>query len=137
MHVGAFLPVAWAIVATIIGLVLYKSSEALFEQTRRSSGETRRIRLVGSVVIAAVAFGGMKYSTPSAVLDPYPADSLLISKAKIQMLLDQSSRVEDSLLPLGACLSLEAGKQCQKDYDSVLSAAGATTASIRKVLQEK
>ncbi len=58
------LPIVWSIVATCIGAVLYKTSAALFEDTSRARGRTRSLRLTGSVVIAALAFVGMRSATP-------------------------------------------------------------------------
>jgi hypothetical protein len=59
------LPVIWAIVATIIGIVLYRTSSALFHSVERSKTRTRTIRLTGSVAIAAFAFFAMKLATPT------------------------------------------------------------------------
>ena len=57
-------PVVWAIVATAIGLVLYKSSSALIEQRK----EGRTIRLTGSVAIAVLTFFGLRWASHSFVV---------------------------------------------------------------------
>src|SRR5260370_25129251 len=56
----AVLPCLWALLATVIAVSLYKTSSALFEETQGK----RRIRLTGSVTIAALAFYGLKWATP-------------------------------------------------------------------------
>ena len=61
--VSDLLPIVWAVVATMIGVVLYKSSQAVVESSRQSAKTKQRIRLAGSVAIAAVAFWGMFYAT--------------------------------------------------------------------------
>jgi hypothetical protein len=66
--VTLLLPVLWAIISAAIALVLYRTSEALFESVERSKTRTRRIRLAGSVAIAALAFYGMSKYTPSSRL---------------------------------------------------------------------
>ncbi len=62
-----WLPVSWAIVATAIGLLLYRSSTAMFEERAASKERSRRIRLTGSVTIASLAFAGMWYATSGFV----------------------------------------------------------------------
>ncbi|MCF6368345.1 hypothetical protein [Rhizobium halophilum] len=64
-----FLPVIWLLVATIVALILYRTSETLFEERAAKSTQGRRVRLTGSVVIAALAFYGLKTSTSTAALD--------------------------------------------------------------------
>jgi hypothetical protein len=59
------LPIAWASVATVIGLVLYRSSKALIQSVTTSEAKKRTIRLTGSVAIAALAFFAMKWATPA------------------------------------------------------------------------
>ena len=73
------LPIVWAIVATVVGLILYKTSRAFIqdtsvEATGRPSKEAefksekrRRIRLTGSIAIATVTFAGLWYATVNLV----------------------------------------------------------------------
>ena len=69
----AFLPIGWAILATTIGLVLFKSSKAFYESRVGDKNRQRRLRHRGSVTIAAVAFCGMWYATDQG-LKRYSAD---------------------------------------------------------------
>lgn len=66
--VTLLLPVLWAIISAAIAMMLYRTSEALFESVEKSKTRTRRIRLAGSVAIAALAFYGMSKYTPSSRL---------------------------------------------------------------------
>jgi hypothetical protein len=59
------LPVFWAIVATTIGLILYRSSASFFVSEARGQRSTRKLRLAGSVVIAGLAFYSMQQATPT------------------------------------------------------------------------
>lgn len=58
-----FMPVIWAVVAAAIGMSLYKTSDALVEETSRQQIRGRRIRLTGSAAIAALAYASMWYAT--------------------------------------------------------------------------
>ena len=101
-----FLPILWAIVATVIALVLYKTSKALFESNDIPQLSAKRMRLTGSVVIAALAFLGMKWATPDSLLEAADAHSKLIPR---QLLLDQLDAVKDTesaLVELSACAEM-------------------------------
>src|SRR4051794_14213358 len=101
-----FLPVMWAIVATAIGVILYKSSDAFFEQVNTGKGTKRQLKLAGSITIAAVAFYGMYYVTPRAALEPRPDGMRYYSKAAIDNLAGQNHEIQNKLILLAACLAV-------------------------------
>lgn len=95
------LPVIWAAAATGIGALLYRSSRALFESSRVTQRGQRRIRLTGSVVIAALAFYGMRAATPSARLQSIPENATVIDRPSmdaIRNLVVRSDRLSLELL---------------------------------------
>jgi hypothetical protein len=97
-----FLPVIWAIVATALGIILYRTSAALFEDQRRSRTQTRTLRLTGSVVIAGIAFLGIRGATP--------ADRLAMPRAALRAELDEIDR---SILEAQAALTNEDPSGCK------------------------
>jgi hypothetical protein len=115
----ALLPVLWAVVSTFIGLVLYRSSAAFFEQTRQKPGSTRKIRLVGSICIAAIAFYGLRESTPTALLTGVPKDSQLIRSSDLQGIVEAAEQADSALLKLTACANITQPSQCQAELSAV------------------
>jgi hypothetical protein len=107
------LPVLWASLATIIGLVLYKSSEALFEQENVKDSSTRRIRLVGSVVIAGAAFGAMYWATPRSSLELKQKDAKCASSSRVDRLTQDWTDLRQKVLDLQACLASQEIQTCQ------------------------
>jgi hypothetical protein len=104
-----FIPVIWAIVSTLIGLVLYKTSEAFFETRHRQDRNSRTIRLVGSAAIAGFAFFGLKWSTPEYMLRGYSHDHLSI-------LLDET---RSALVNLEGCASISPPSECKPDISAL------------------
>lgn len=98
------LPVIWAVVSTAIGLILYRSSEAMFEASHLSDGGKKRIRLTGSVVIAALAFYGMKLATPQSRLEPLPPGAIVVSQDRFHSLLASAERTDRLSLELSGAL---------------------------------
>ena len=54
------IPVVWAVVATLVGLALYRTSEAMVQ--------VRAARVAGSAAIAVLAFYGLYRATPASLL---------------------------------------------------------------------
>ena len=131
--VRATIPVVWALVGTLIGLVLYKSSSAFFEQTQKSEGSTRRIRLVGSVVIAALVFLGLRQSTPTPLLTGVPGNSKLVRSAEILGLSEVADQADAAMLSLTGCASISRPDQCRVEMDVVKDRIGQIRARIREI----
>src|SRR5580700_9207361 len=89
------LPILWVLVATFVGLVLYKSSSAIF----RGKG----LRLTGSVVIAGLAFYGMLRATPSGRLQPVQPGRSLVSSNDLERALQMSQQLDRQVLELQGC----------------------------------
>jgi hypothetical protein len=106
-HLTLMLPIIWAITSTLIGMLLYRSSNALFEQESVDKQRTRRIRLAGSVVIAVVAFIGMQRATPKERLGGIHADSVCIPDTRM-LELERIIRDIDRLkLEIDGCFASE------------------------------
>jgi ABC-type phosphate transport system auxiliary subunit len=131
-----FLPVIWAVIATIIGLALYKTSDAFFESSQNSGGASKKIRLVGSVTIAAVAFYGMKLATPSNRLQGIPDGAVVISSADVRALYDASSKLDRSGLELEGCVHTEDLEDCSRKVEDVRNQISSLNSSLARVIQE-
>lgn len=97
------LPVLWLLVATGVAMLLYKTSEALFEEERRGEAATRRIRLVGSATIAAFAFVGLMYATKAV---ERPTGSKIVTAETIGDLRVRRTRAVQAVAELERCLDL-------------------------------
>ncbi|MHC8349762.1 hypothetical protein ACYZT7_10365 [Pseudomonas sp. RT4P38] len=107
------LPVAWALVSAAIGVFLYKSSNALFEQLDVSQGKKRTFRLTGSILIAAITFYGIKTSTPSQNLITNNPGMIQIPLTDLRALESNSNENKDDLLLLESCLELDQSGNCR------------------------
>jgi hypothetical protein len=97
------LPILWALVGTGVGLLLYKTSAALFESTERSETKTKRIRATGSVVIAGAAFCGMWRATPSDLAQ------------QASKLGEQAREVDRASLAVAACDASACQQACSRE----------------------
>ena len=111
-YIILLLPVIWATTATIIGLLLYKSSKAFFSNELKNGATSKRIRLVGSVVIAAAAFLGMKISTPSASLDLQDEDEIQLNKSEMNQLVKNFKKLDRALMEGMGCYSAIDSSYC-------------------------
>ena len=111
--VKIFLPVIWALVATGIALALYKTSAALFDGTEGGTTSTKRLRLAGSVVIAALAFLGLKMSTPRSNLTQVPSDSVIVRKALLNDIKTQGGYSHNAAQDVSACVDIAEPADCK------------------------
>lgn len=119
-----FLPILWTIVSTIVSLILYKSSSAFFESKRSREGETRRIRLVGSIVIAALVFLALWRATPA--VKPTPLEAF---RPRIEEVGERAENVRQRLNLLKACAAMTAVSQCARELDALDTAVADLDAS--------
>ncbi|ESZ56002.1 hypothetical protein X727_33005 [Mesorhizobium sp. L103C119B0] len=128
------LPVFWAVVSTGVGVILYRTSSALFESKQLKDGTTRRLRLAGSVTIAALAFLGMWYATPRESLQPNLNGYAQYKVEAINRIADLAQQINDKAVDLSACLN-EPQSDCRTqalDLQSLASQSEIATSSARK-----
>jgi hypothetical protein len=131
------LPVLWAIVATAIALVLYRTSEGLFEEKIKSASTTRRIRLTGSSVIAALAFLGMAKATPERLMTSNPNDTVLLPVSDVRLLNDRMAIIEDQLMELEACVSVRGVQNCIAQLESLRTAISNVKVSVSRIKEPR
>jgi hypothetical protein len=100
------LPIVWAIVATIIALLLYRTSKALFDSESVPNIFAKQIRLTGSVVIAGLAFLGMKWSTPEDFIRTAASEHDIRLQQRIDGLIEATRNTETSIAELAACTEM-------------------------------
>lgn len=126
-----FLPVIWAIVATGIGMLLYRSSKALFTA---STTQVRGIRLTGSAAIAAVAFFGIKWATPAATLNVVDPGQVVVSQSALETVAAKADDLEDELVTangdVATCVSVI---DCRERVAGARGKATELTAAIAKL----
>ena len=116
----AVLPVIWVVVATIVGVILYKTSKIVLESASQSEARKRQLRFVGSAVIATVAFVGMQQATPE--YQPLPAGSTILRTIDMHSLQELSREAYISRMELGACLSHHKFSECSAEYSRLANA---------------
>jgi hypothetical protein len=128
-----FVPVVWALTSIILGLILYRSSSALFEQTQREEGSVRRVRLVGSICIAALVYLGLWKATPSALQIGIPEDAISIRKVDIQGAIEALEEANASVSSLDACVAISSPTQCRSELDGLHTRMHDTLSRFRRL----
>jgi len=99
------LPVVWILVATAVGLVLYRSSEALVEDMVSEKTRRQRVRLTGAFAIAIVSFFAMKLSTPDSRLQLLPVGKVVVDESVVALVLAGSERTSSISMLVAAKLA--------------------------------
>lgn len=115
------IPLLWALVSAALALLLYKTSNGLFEQVSSDREQTRRIRLVGSIVLAAAIFVALKWATPEAIVTGQLRGSAIIPKSKLHSSAGAMQGLRNSFDRLEACASISTMQDCRSEIDSVRS----------------
>jgi hypothetical protein len=113
------LPAVWALIASGIGLLLFKSSEAVFESVERANKRTKRLRLAGSVLIAVFAFWGMKGATPAGRLRGREEGTIPVPISKVEESFDVATRLDRATLELSGCIERSSCSLCRNDAEQV------------------
>lgn len=103
------LPVLWIVVATVVALLLYRTSSAMVEQVVVRKASQKKIRLVGSVAIALVVFVLLWRSTPSTEMRP---DDRLLGAPDVRRLNEAKQEYDLAWNRLEACSQLTVIAQC-------------------------
>lgn len=113
------LPVIWAVVSTLIGLILYKTSSAFFEESHQREGFKRKIRLMGSVVIAALTYLALWQSTPSSLQLGVPDDSITVRSTDIAAASEDVKEAAAAIIHLVGCTEITSAAQCVREIELV------------------
>jgi predicted nuclease with TOPRIM domain len=97
-YVILVLPIIWVVVACIVSLILYRTSESFFEDVQEHNGNTRRIRLVGSSVIAAIIYIGLAKYTPVDAITDISNNRMKISRNDLNQLNETISNLSNEIL---------------------------------------
>lgn len=112
-YIPIILPLVWVVVSTVIALILYRTSEAFFEQKVSGRHGAKRIRLVGSVVIAAVVFLGLARFTPVGRFDEKVSNESRVSTAALDDQEEAIVGVRQAFEETKACSALASMSECQ------------------------
>ncbi|TAT71063.1 hypothetical protein [Rhizobium ruizarguesonis] len=129
------IPVAWIVVSTIVGLVLYRSSKAFF--TQKDPQNSRQIRLTGSVVIAALAFIALWKTTPNEMLVGMSEGKRLIAQDEISRAIRSTEQVVATFDRLVVCRKLSDLNQCDIDLERVKNALTVSVSDIHALSEPK
>ena len=110
------LPVLWIAAATVVALLLYRTSEALVEHNSSSAGDKKRVRLVGSVAIAVVVFVLLWRASPPLV--PNPSD-VRLTRVQEEQLNARRVALTQAWARMQACLDLPAINRCPEQQSDV------------------
>jgi hypothetical protein len=132
------LPVVWALVATLIAMILYRTSSGLFEQRVQKQTVTRRVRMTGSIFIAALAFVGLAKSTPPNVMTIESRDLVKVPVSEVRMLRDRVHYLENQLVELEGCAAIKGPQNCAEQMEGMRTATRNVASTIKRLqLQEE
>jgi hypothetical protein len=103
------LPIFWIVIATIVALLLYRTSSAVVENVVHEEKAQKRVRLVGSVAIAVVVFVLLWRATPSVNVAP---DDRIVEAAELRRLASAKQEYDLALNRLDACSRITVVAQC-------------------------
>lgn len=118
-YIAILLPIAWAIIATIIALILYRTSDALFEQSFPGEGERRRVKLVGSIAIAAVVFLGLARFTDLSPFTEMTAREQRVSTSALNDHRRAITGLRREYEELRGCMAIAPARECLNSADKI------------------
>jgi hypothetical protein len=136
-YIKLFLPIGWVVVSSVVGVLLYRTSDAFFDSLSKDDTSRKRLKLTGSIVIAAVTFFGIYYVTPRGALDPMPSGMQYVSTVALQRFTDNVGAVQDKMLSLSGCLSISPPKDCAGQLQDVQSSVGSLEQSANHLESER
>ncbi len=113
------LPIFWIVIATIVALLLYRTSSAVVENVVHEEKAQKRVRLVGSVAIAVVVFVLLWRATPSVNVAP---DDRIVEAAELRRLASAKQEYDLALNRLDACSRITVVAQCGAELTEMRSA---------------
>jgi hypothetical protein len=127
------IPISWAIVSAFLALLLYRTSSALFHQSIADKQEVRSVRLVGSIVIAGVIFGALKWATPEDLLRNTSADFKVISVSSVNAAYSASETAKNSLDKELACVAISPPQECRAEIENLRQSIENLGADIKRM----
>lgn len=124
------LPVMWALVATAIGLLLYKTSRATIDGSHLSDSNKVRVRFLGSVAIAALAFFAMKWATPESSRRTNFEGLTYVAPGSLEQLQRETLALQRTQQRLAACLAGGDAAACLRQLEEATSAGDAVSRSV-------
>lgn len=113
------LPVTWAAIAAVIGLMLYKSSEAIFENLQVKSGQKKTFRVAGSALIAGLAFYLIREATPVQNLYLDSRGIVSVSTESLKYVRGSLDDMSKALIESEACMELDQVGGCKSKISDV------------------
>ncbi|MEO8450705.1 MAG: hypothetical protein ABI647_12985 [Gemmatimonadota bacterium] len=126
-------PVLWVIVSAIVGRWLYQTSEAFFEDVKASEGSKRTVRLVGSAMIAAVAFLGLRQATPRQNLEQIAAGSAILPPSALQQVREQLKELDRKALELQGCVAAAGSESCSSRVMAIRNIAASAVGAFESL----
>jgi hypothetical protein len=111
------MPVVWTIVSTVVGLALYRTSEAIVQ--------VRSARVAGSAAIALLAFYGLYRATPTSLLTNGSGDHVESLRSQVDEAITRKTEA------MTDCLSGDR-EHCRNE----LAAIEARLSSMQKMLND-
>ena len=111
---AVLLPLAWLAAATGAALLLYRSSSALFDGDSIGPVKAKRIRLTGSVVIAALAYIGMWQATSRLGLLAAGPDRLVVGQQDAMSMVKAALEHEEHMVEVSGCAEAIATIACRE-----------------------
>jgi hypothetical protein len=132
-YIVIVLPIAWAIISTVIALLLYRTSDAFFEQQVPDEKGRRRIKLVGSIVIAGVVFLGLAKFTDMSQFSEIAANQQRVSRAALIEHRQAMTSLRNTYEELRGCIAIARKDQCDNEMEKLAARIESAEAGLNEI----
>jgi len=109
----------------------------LFDKSDTNEKQRTRIRLTGSVTIAALAFYGLKLATPAERLLGSRQNTVNIEISAVTNFQESARRLDRSVLEIEGCVTTEVDDVCKRKIVDLKSQSTALVQAISSALQKR
>lgn len=117
LYIG--LPILWITVSVMISLLLYKTSDGLFQRVNSTGERKTQLKLTGSIVIACSVFVLLWKATPSLSSQVERDDRSSTLQAQIDRLSAASVESQSDLVQLRDCIENSDARECLSIVDRI------------------
>lgn len=123
-YLPILVPLLWVAVAVIAAMVLYRTSDSLFERSNISGTSKVRLKLTGSVVIAGCVYLLLWKTTGPTALETANDAANRTQARQLSEIAALSVEHGTDLLDLRRCIEVDVSAECNDTLDRLERSAG-------------